>query len=42
MAAKKTERNPITMDPEQLAAFEKRQADALARREKMMARRGSR
>ena len=40
MAAKRTERNPITMDPEQLAAFEKRQADALARREKMMARRG--
>jgi hypothetical protein len=40
MAAKRAERNPITMDPEQLAAFEKRQADALARREKMMARRG--
>lgn len=40
MAAKRAERNPITMDPEKLAAFEKRQADALARREKLMARRG--
>jgi hypothetical protein len=40
MAAKRAERNPITMDPEKLAAFEKRQADALARREKLMARKG--
>lgn len=35
MAAKKTERNPITMDPQKLADFEKRQAELKAKYAKL-------